>query len=163
MLEVRAIGYEELGYLLEMWQERSKWLRSIGEEMWDVSQLNAKSIINKYENPEFFIGFVENVQVGGFLLIEKDSRYWPDRMEDRAYYLHKFVVRLGHGGKGYSKRMLEWIKDQAEANGKQYVRLDYEIDREYLRKMYIDSGFRDIEILKKEGQSDIVKAEYRVL
>lgn len=82
-------------------------------------------------------------------------------MDDKAFYLHKFVVDVDSSGKRYSDKILEWVKNNGKMNHKEYIRLDYEKQRDYLRKMYLRNGFKDIEIMHAENGYDIVKAECR--
>ena len=137
MFNIKIIEYEHMDELINLWIERHLWLKEHNKEMWKLDQLNKASIIEKYENPKCYLAYEDEEKVGGFLLIEHDRRYWPDEMDEKAYYIHKFVVRTGCGGKGYSDKMLEWIKSYGRDNGKQYVRLDYEKQRKYLRNMYL--------------------------
>jgi GNAT superfamily N-acetyltransferase len=162
MFHVDKIGYEQLDDLIELWKRRYFWLKEKNLEMWKLDQLNAESIIRKYEYPQCFIAFEDKVSVGGFLLLEKDKRYWPDNLDGKAYYFHKFVVDVDSSGKGYSDKILEWVKKHGRINHKDYIRLDYEKQREYLRKMYLKNGFEDIEIMHAENGYDIVKAECRL-
>jgi hypothetical protein len=162
MFHIEQIGYEKLDDLIELWKKRYFWLKEKKQEMWKLDQLNADSIIKKYELPQCYIAFEGTVSVGGFLLIEKDKRYWPDKLDDKAFYFHKFVVDIDSSGKGYSSKILEWVKDYGKSKDKNYIRLDYEKQREYLRKMYLKHGFEDIEIMHAENGFDIIKAECRL-
>jgi hypothetical protein len=57
--------------------------------------------------------------------------------------------------------MLVWVKDLAARRGKDFVRLDYQRDRAYLRAMYLRQGFEDVgEKTTSEGKP-LVLAEYR--
>ena len=162
MFCVKNIEHEHMDELINLWIERHVWLKEHNKEMWKLDQLNKESIIEKYECPKWYIAYDDTEIVGGFLLIEHDRRYWPDNINEKAYYIHKFVVRTGCGGKGYSDKMLEWIKSYGRENGKKFVRLDYEKQRGYLRALYLRQGFEDIEVLTYSNGNEIVKAECRI-
>jgi len=40
----------------------------------------------------FFGGFKDELCVGGFILIEKDERYWPNHIGDKAYYFINLLL-----------------------------------------------------------------------
>ena len=159
MFFVKEIGYSDLDFLLAMWIERGQWLKANYQAMWNLDELNKESILTKYCNPHCFTAYDGINLVGGFLLLEKDEQYWPDKLEDRAYYLHKFVISLGSAGKGYSSKVIDWVKQFAKEQGKNYIRLDYELDRSPLRGMYLANGFEDVEEIKAYGNKRMIKAE----
>ena len=97
--------------------------------------------------------------VGGFLLVGSDDHYWSEKAGDKALYLHKFVVRLGFGGRGYSGRMLEWVKDFGRAAGMDFVRLDYQRGRGALAGLYLAHGFLEVGEMKNRDGDLMVKAE----
>jgi GNAT superfamily N-acetyltransferase len=162
MFDLKQIDYSKMDEYIDMLIDRCNWLKEHNIEMWKIEQLNKESIIKKYENPMCFLAYEDLVSVGGFLLLENDNRYWPDKLEDKAYYIHKFVVKTEFSGKGYSIKMLNWIKEYGKQNGKRYIRLDYETRRKYLRNMYINIGFVDIEYMNQNKGFEIVKAEYKI-
>ena len=85
MFHVEEIGYEQLDDLVELWKKRYFWLKEKNQEMWKLDQLNADAIIKKYEFPQFYIAYENEVNVGGFLLLENEKRYWPDKIEEKAF------------------------------------------------------------------------------
>jgi len=161
MFTVQETDYNNLDPLIELYKKRYEWLKNNKIDMWKIDQLEKDKLIDKYENPKFYIAYEDIEIVGGFLLIERDVRYWPVNINDCAFYFHKFVISIEKKGKGYSDKVLEYVKNYAKLMNKKYVRLDYEIKREYLRKMYLRNGFIDIEIINKNGV-DIVKSEYEI-
>ena len=161
MFYVKNIEYEKMDNYIDLLIERFYWMKKHNIDMWKIEQLNKDSIIQKYENLICYLGFEHTVIVGGFLLIEHDKRYWPDKINDNAYYIHKFVVKPEFGGRGYSHKMIEWIKELGRKNGKQFIRLDYETRRKYLKEMYIKHGFIDVEYLNQKKGFEIAKAEFK--
>lgn len=163
MFRVERIDYSRSEELLGVMKERAMWLIQNDKKMWDLDKLTKNEIIKRYDEPELYLSYAEQEKVGGFLLIHYDKNYWKDRIEDKALYIHKFVVRLGFGNKGYSDKMIEWIKIHAIELGKQYIRIDYMKSRPYLRSMYLKHGFEDIEELKQADGEILMKAEYKII
>ena len=162
MFHVERIGYDRADELLEIMRDRALWLNQKGTSMWDLEKLTEEGIVQRYEDPELYLAFDDRERVGGFLLLHADKNYWKDKTGDDALYIHKFVVARDHGGRGYSGLMLEWIKRHAGEIGKRYIRLDYYKDREYLRSMYRNQDFEDVEELSMPDGKIMIKAEYRI-
>lgn len=161
MFKIEEVGYERIEELLSILIERAIWLENKNIKMWEVSKLTKEEIISRYRSPKVFLGIDSDV-VGGFLLSEIDTNYWKEGIYDNAFYLHKFAVRKEFGGKGYSIKMLKWIKKYGREMGKDYIRLDFVKDRDYVRRMYHEQGFIEIEEMTSEIGLALVKAEYRI-
>ena len=163
MFHVERIDYSKIDELLGILKERAIWLNQNGKGMWDLDKLTKDQIIKRYDEPEIYVSYDDKEKIGGFILIHYDKNYWKDRIGEKALYIHKFVVRLGYGKKGYSDKMIEWIKIHAMELKKDYIRLDFMKDREYLKIMYKKNGFEDIEELKLANGDLMIKAEYKIV
>ena len=161
MFTIELIRNDQLDQLNPIWLERADWLEKHAMPMWDKTQFTVEGINKKYETPLVFVVKDYDRIVGGFLLLDHDSRYWKEETS-KAYYLHKLVVKVEEGGKGYSHKILDWIKGYGKKQGKEYIRLDYEKEREYLNKLYEKHGFKDVEQVKMEDGSIFMKAECKV-
>jgi hypothetical protein len=164
MFSVQQLNGNRINEYIKVLVERFYWMKQKNKSnMWIIDKLNEQALIDRYKDPMFFGGFEETICVGGFILIEKDNRYWLNQMDDSALYFHKFVVSPMFAGKGYSKRMLDWVKEYGRLNGKDNVRLDYQKNRSYLRKMYISNGFIDISEIDVDESNILVLAETRIV
>jgi GNAT superfamily N-acetyltransferase len=159
---IRKATEEEIDRLLEIWLEKAHWLIDTGKPMWDPTQFSRERLKDKYHKPEYYVCRNEKDIIGGFILIEYDERYWKDHIQDKAYYFHKFVVRSKYKGQGYSGYILEWVKKYGKEMGKDFVRLDYNEERTYLKEMYIRHGFISTDIVKNDDGDVLVIAEYKI-
>lgn len=73
-----------------------------------------------------------------------------------------FVITDENSGKGYSEKMLKWVKEYGKEKGKDFIRLDFNENREYLRKMYYGNGFERVNIMTENENGKIVLAEYKI-
>jgi GNAT superfamily N-acetyltransferase len=162
MFVMRELGADHMDVYIDVLIERCNWLQGRGLDMWKSESLTQAALIDRYGDPMCFAGFEDSACVGGFLLIDSDRRYWPRNLDDAAYYFHKFAVSPRFGGKGYSTRMLDWVKDFGKQNGKAYIRLDYQKHRRYLREMYLGAGFRDVEEIETAEGAAMILAEYEI-
>jgi GNAT superfamily N-acetyltransferase len=161
-IEIMIANDREIDLLMEIYLDKVKWLREHNISMWDESQFTRESLKDKYVNPEYYVATVGDEIIGGFILIEYDERYWPDNKEDEAYYFHKFVIDNQYCGKGYSKQILKWVQNYGREKGKRYIRLDFDEEREYLKKMYVSNGFITKDLKANEKGKLITKAEYEI-
>jgi len=144
-VQIKKASFHEIDELLEIYREKVKWLEKSNIPLWDESQFTIENLNTKYVNPDFFVGIVDNTVIGGFILVERDDDYWPSNSNDKAFYFHKFVIKNGYGSLGYSKAMLDWVKKYCKDNYKEYLRLDFDETREYVKNMYLSNGFNPID------------------
>jgi GNAT superfamily N-acetyltransferase len=161
-IEIRRAGDGEIDALMAIYLDKVRWLRERGTPMWDESQFTRDSLKDKYLDPEYYIAVKDGEIIGGFILIEYDGRYWPENGADAAYYFHKFVVKNEYCGKGYSGQILRWVQEYGRAKGKQFIRLDFDERRAYLKEMYISNDFVPADRKPNEKGHLVTKAEYRI-
>ena len=161
-LEIRAASSEETQRLITLWKQKSAWWEMKGAKVWNLSQFSEEALREKYDNPVYYICCENGEAAGGFILIDEDRRYWPDKKDDRALYLHKFMVCNGYNGKGYAKVILDWVKQRGLSTGRDYIRLDYDNNREKIAKLYTENGFKIVELIRDESGKQMAKAEYRI-
>jgi hypothetical protein len=162
MFSICVIENQLIDEYLSILNDRCLWLKERDLDMWKNQNLKKSAMIQKYKNPIFYGAFENKVLIGGFILIEEDKRYWPNNLNDKAYYFHKFVVSLRYGGLGYSHKILGWVKDYGSKKKKEYIRLDYQKQRDYLRKMYLGHGFIDKDEIIQDDGSILVLGEYKI-
>jgi GNAT superfamily N-acetyltransferase len=162
MFEIRCISDSHIDEYINVLHERYYWLKEHNLDMWKIENLEKISLQTRYEDPIFYAGYEDGICIGGFILLEKDIRYWPNNLNDEAYYFHKFVVSPRFGHKGYSSKMLEWVKTFGKQNGKDYIRLDYQKNRTYLRNMYLKHGFIDISETITNEDHVLILGEFKI-
>ncbi len=161
-LKFEKIEIERINEIISILVEKAKYLNSINKTMWDIHKLTKEKILKQYNNPLLFLVIYDEKILGCFILIEKDEKNWPESKDDEAYYLHRLVVRTDFCGKGYSKNIIDWIKEYAKNNNKDYVRIDYDKKREYLDKLYKLNGFVDVGEYEIRPGLILTKSEYKI-
>jgi hypothetical protein len=163
MVTIKKANSEEINELLHIYIDKVKWLRSLNKPLWHESQFTFEELTKKYDNPIFYIGKIEHNIIGGFILVEYDHQYWPEKTDNDAYYFHKFVIKNEYCGNGISDEMISWVKKHGKENGKKYIRLDYDGNRKPITNLYIRNGFVPIETISNEHVDTLVKAEYKII
>jgi hypothetical protein len=161
-LLIKRASPAETEELLTLYIEKVRWLKETGKPLWDESQFTLESLCAKYVNPEFYVGISDNVIVGGFILVERNDEYWPRNANDKAFYFHKFIIRNGYGSLGYPEAILDWVKTYCKQKNKDYLRLDFDETREYVKNMYFANGFVAVERTCDANGKRLIKAEYRI-
>ncbi len=161
-VEIRKATEQEIDVLLNIWIEKSKYLEEKKIKVWDIQQFTQEKLKEKYGEPQYFIGLANNRIFGAFILIEKDDKYWSDRLSEKAFYFHKFVVTNEFAGMGYSKIILDWVKNYGKQMGKEYIRLDFNESREYLKQLYYGNGFIKVRVYEENDKHKLVLAEIKI-
>jgi GNAT superfamily N-acetyltransferase len=162
MFFVEELKNEKIDMFSDALIERYNWLNDHNLHMWKIENLDIEGMIKRYEKPVFYGAFEDQTCVGGFILLDEDKRYWPNNLNDKAFYFHKFVVRPNFSGMGYADKILEWVKEYGIHKNKNYIRLDYEKRREYLRNMYLKHGFADHSEMETSEGNVLVLAECKI-
>jgi GNAT superfamily N-acetyltransferase len=138
---VDEIGADRVEELLETLRQREAWLEKRGMPMWNPAKLTSEKFFARYPGARIFLCLLDDEKIGGFALVERDENYWPGHADDRAYYLHKFVLKPEFSGQGFADKALEWAAGFAQAEGKAALRLDYDEARSALATLYGRHGF----------------------
>jgi hypothetical protein len=160
MITIKKADIAEVNKLLAIYINKVKWLRKTNKPLWDESQFTIEALNSKYENPVFYVGYYDKEIIGGFILVENDRLYWPDKINDSSLYFHKFVIHNKHCGKHYSDEMIDWVKEYGKKMNKKYIRLDYDGNRKPITELYTRNGFIPVDTISNEHVSKLIKAEY---
>lgn len=159
---VRQLDKDKIQILLDILLERAKWLESINQPMWNPDNLNPVNFEKMYPNETPYLIYRGKDTIGGFILLEHDNGLWnEEENKQKAFYIHKLVIKSEFSGQGYSEESIELIKKIAVQAGISYLRLDCYGDRPYLIKLYEECGFHQ----KRESVMDdgIVLISYEYL
>lgn len=133
---------------IEIIREVAAWGRSRGFRVWQDEWLTKEELITTDAHPEnFYVGKIGINTVCAFILQWSDSEYWNNAQKHEAVYLHKFCVRREFAGRNMTKLVIEAIKKLCEERGIKYIRLDTALDEKKIRKIYLNTGFKIIDII----------------
>ena len=97
-----------------------------------------------------------------FILQWTDSEYWNNPPEHKAVYLHKFCVRREFAHRHMTKSVVEAIKKWCRAKDIKYIRLDTCLDEKAVRKIYLDAGFKIVNIIDYDNGNSMALYELEV-
>lgn len=132
---------------ISVMREVAEWGRSRGFRVWPDEWLTMEELVTAEAQPEnFYIGKSGGKTACAFILQWNDSEYWPHADRNDAVYLHKLCVRREFAGKNISKSVVDAIKGLCKKRGLKYIRLDTALDEKVIRKIYLNMGFKIVNI-----------------
>lgn len=141
-ISVQQLDKSKIQVYLDILLERAHWLESINQPMWNIDNLNPINFEKMYPDYVPYLVYLGNRIIGGFVLLNHDGFLWSEEENSqRAFYIHKLVIKQEFAGKGYAQKSILLIKDLALLEGVSFLRLDCYEDRAYLMKLYEDCGF----------------------
>ena len=95
---IKLANKDDIPSILEILQQRCKWLEENKIEQWEnesyTELYNADYFIEVMNIYKLYVVKELNEVIGVFLLKDKDKEYWKD--EEKAYYIHHFATKLGY-------------------------------------------------------------------
>lgn len=144
-----VIYFNEVIKAVSVMREVSAWGRGQGYLVWPDEWLTPEKLITSDAQPEnFCIGMVNGKTACAFILQWADSEYWPDAPLFEAAYLHKFCVRRKFAGMNMTGLVVEAVKEECRKRGIRYIRLDTGLDEDVVSKIYLDAGFRIVDVIQ---------------
>lgn len=145
---VMEIHFDRMQEAIPVMREVAAWGRSKEYQVWPEEWLTAEELITRDAQPEnFCIGTIDGETVCAFILQWADSQYWPHAPEGEAAYLHKLCVRRNFAGQGMTETVVAAIRKECRSRGIRYIRLDTALDEKVVRKIYLNAGFKIVDIL----------------
>ena len=140
-IQVRQAVTDELESVAMIIEEAAAWLESVGNPLWKDNELDRDRMLADIEAGQFFIGYCNGEPGGTIRYQDEDRKFWPDRPVGEAAYVHRIAVLRKFSGGALSRALVDWAAERAAGQGKKFLRLDCESDREKLRAVYERFGF----------------------
>ena len=142
------IHFDKMQEAITVMREVAAWGRSKGYRVWPDEWLTEEELLTQDARPEnFCIGTIDGETVCSFILQWTDSQYWPNAPKGEAAYLHKFWVCRKFAGQGMTETVVNAIREECRGRGIRYIRLDTALDEKVVRKIYLNAGFKIVDII----------------
>ena len=142
------IQFGKMTEAISVMREVAAWGREQGYRVWPDEWLTPEELITPDAQPEnFCIGTLGGETACAFILQWADTDCWPNAPKCEAAYLHKFCVRRAFAGIGMTKLVVDAIKEECRKRGVRYIRLDTGLDEKVVRKIYLEAGFKIVDII----------------
>lgn len=123
---VRSAGPDDLGAVLDLFREASRWLSEKGIDQWQWEP-RVEQIRGDIEQGNVFVGEDDSGCVIATATIDTfaDPDFWrPEDNPRDALYVHRMIVARDRAGRGFGDELTRWIEEFARALGYEHVRLD---------------------------------------
>ena len=77
-------------------------------------------------------------------------------------YLHKLCVKREYAHRNMTRLVVEAIKEECRKNGTKYIRLDTGLDEKVVRKIYLNAGFKIVDIIDYDNGRSVALYEMEV-
>jgi GNAT superfamily N-acetyltransferase len=141
-IHMRQATAEDAGLVHSILDEAAAWLRDRGTPLWAEDEIAPEVIAGEVGAGLYFLAERDGRVAGTLRFQLTDPDFWPDVGEEESAFVHRLAVRRAFAGGEVSSAMLRWAADRARGLGRAYLRLDCEMDRLRLRRMYEEFGFR---------------------
>lgn len=142
------LHFGEVDNAIQIMREVAAWGRGKGYRVWPDEWLTRDVLLTPDAQPEnFCVGSINGENACAFILQWMDSDHWPHAPEKEAAYLHKLCVRRQFAGMGMTKIVVDAIKEECRKRGIRWIRLDTALDEKTVRKLYLNTGFKIVDII----------------
>lgn len=142
------LHFDRMQEAVSVMREVAAWGRSKGYRVWPDEWLTEEELLTREVRPEnFCIGTIDGETACAFILQWEDSQYWPYAPKGEAVYLHKLCVCRSFAGRGMTKIVTEAIREECQSRSIRYIRLDTALDEQVVRKIYLNAGFKIVDII----------------
>lgn len=157
------IRFNEVNMAVRVIREVAAWGRSQGYRIWPDEWLTEKELVTPNAQPEnFCIGTINGEIACAFILQWADPDYWPNASRYEAAYLHKFCVRRKFAGMGMTKLVTESLRAECHKRDIRYIRLDTGLDEKTVRKIYLNVGYKIVDIIDYPNGRSVALYELEV-
>lgn len=162
-MEKVDVFYNEVEEAIAVMREVAQWGREQGFRVWLDEWLTPDELITEEAKPEnFCIGKIDGNTACAFILQRSDADYWKDSSDAQAVYLHKLCVKREYAHRNMTKLVVEAIKEECRKNDIKYIRLDTGLDEKVVRKIYLNAGFKIVDIIDFDNGRSMALYEMEV-
>ena len=141
VLNIRTANTNEALLVSDILIEAAAWLEECAMPMWQLNELTPELILSDVTAGLFALAWDGNEAAGTVKFELEDPIFWPEVAKGDAAYIHRLAVRRRYAGRGISTALLEWSVAETRRAGRRFLRLDCEVSRPRLRRVYESFGF----------------------
>lgn len=151
MINIRQANKQDISIIEAMYLRKIEQLAAKGLLQWKKEEVLWETLSQSYQIENFYLVYLEEVLVGGFVVVDYDPTYWLHDKPKEALYIHKVMVLDEAEKKGVSNAILDYFKQLGMDQGYAVVKLDVRENKPKLRAFYERNGFvlKEIVDLKK--------------
>ncbi len=134
---------QDMDEILWLFQQAMDMQGKNGYKVW--SGIDRMALERDVENRLQYKIVKDNAIVCIFSMQRNDPFIWRDRDRNDAIYLHRIVVNPRFRGQRHFEKVLQWAREFARQETRQFIRMDTWADNEKIIEYYKSFGFEFVE------------------
>ncbi len=157
MIRMRRATRDDITTVLELHEEASGWLASMGTDQWQPNAAGKRTrdsvrarIEQNIAEGTCWLACIGQ-EVVGTITVDSyaDPEFWAEDDNPRdAVYVHRMIVRRRESGRGIGRVLLSVAEHLARQAGRRWVRLDAWSTNKRLHEYYRRLGFEHVRTLR---------------
>ena len=141
MITIKQASKDDIPVIEDILLDVANWLDSTGNSLWTKEQVSWHGLSRHYSAENFYLAYLDGEAVGCMALVDYDPIIWPDIQKGESLFIHKLAVKRSGVGKGVSKSLIHFAKNECKRRNIKSIRLDCHQFRDKVRKLYENEGF----------------------
>jgi len=141
VITIKQASGEDIPVIEDILLDVVNWLDSTGNSLWTKEQVSWQRLSRDFSPGNFYIAYLDGEAVGCMALVDYDPVFWPGIQKSESLFLHKLAVKRTGAGKGVSRALIDFAKNECNKRNIGYLRLDCDKFRDKVRQIYENEGF----------------------
>ncbi|MFV8326418.1 GNAT family N-acetyltransferase [Flavobacterium sp. ZS1P14] len=129
----------DIDAIFNLYEEGTTYQKSIAKKHWKGFE---RSLIETEINENRQWKIIVDGQIACvFAVTYSDPFIWQEKDKEPSVYIHRICTNPLFRGNGFTKRIVDWAKEFALENQKQFIRMDTGSGNGKLNDYYVSCGF----------------------
>ena len=138
-MEIQNSIIEDLDFILDLYKSATAYQKERFISHWP--EFEREMVVNEIVEKRQWKMIIDSEVVCIWATTFSDPLIWEDKNIDPSVYIHRITTNPNFRGKGFVKIIVEWSKNYATENGKNFVRMDTVGENHKLIEHYTACGF----------------------
>ena len=121
-MEIQNSLIEDLDFILDLYKSATAYQKERFISHWP--EFDSEMVVNEISENRQLKMIIDGDVVCIWATTFSDPLIWEDKNIDPSVYIHRITTNPNFRGKGLVKKIVEWSKNYATKNGKNFVRMD---------------------------------------
>ncbi len=138
-MQIQTSILQDIDIIFELYDKAITYQKERYRLHWPVFKRTL--VENEIKEKRQFKIVINNSVVCVFAITYEDPFIWEEKNKDTAVYIHRIATHPNFRGQNFVSQIVEWAKNHAIKNNKDFVRLDTTGENKKLITHYCKSGF----------------------